>query len=88
MEPEWSYNGSMTVSLSIKDVPAELAQALRERAAQNHRSLQGELMHILETAVAKPRPFPAKELAARIRALGFTSPGDGTAIIRKDRDRR
>ena len=78
----------MTVSLSIKDVPVGLAQALRERAAQNHRSLQGELMHILETAVARPKPFAAKELAARIRALEFTTPGNGTAIVRKARDRR
>jgi plasmid stability protein len=30
--------------LSIKDVPEEIAEALRQRAARNHRSLQGELM--------------------------------------------
>ncbi len=38
----------MTVTLSIKNVPEELAQRLKERAARNHRSLQGELMAILE----------------------------------------
>ncbi|MEJ8835565.1 FitA-like ribbon-helix-helix domain-containing protein [Ramlibacter sp. AN1133] len=38
-------------NLSIKDVPEELAQALRERAARNHRSLQGELMAIIHQAV-------------------------------------
>ena len=37
-------------NLSIKDVPAPLAEALRQRAARNHRSLQGELMAIIETA--------------------------------------
>jgi len=38
-------------NLSIKDVPEELAEALRQRAARNHRSLQGELMAIIRQAV-------------------------------------
>lgn len=37
-------------NLSIKNVPEELAEALRERALRNHRSLQGELMAIVESA--------------------------------------
>jgi plasmid stability protein len=44
----------MAVNISIKSVPDELAQRLRERAARNHRSLQGELMAIMEQAVAAP----------------------------------
>ena len=40
----------MTVNLSIKDVPDAWAHRLRERAARNHRSLQGELMSIIERA--------------------------------------
>lgn len=39
-------------NLSIKDVPEALAEALRQRAAKNHRSLQGELMAIVEAAAA------------------------------------
>lgn len=42
----------MGINLSIKDVPEDLAQRLRERAARNHRSLQGELMAIIEQAAA------------------------------------
>jgi hypothetical protein len=38
-------------NLSIKDVPEELAEALRQRASRNHRSLQGELMAIITEAV-------------------------------------
>lgn len=38
-------------NLSIKDVPEAWAEALRQRAARNHRSLQGELMAIIEQAV-------------------------------------
>lgn len=40
-------------TLSIKDVPENWAAALRERAALNHRSLQGELMSIIEQAAAQ-----------------------------------
>ena len=38
-------------NLSIKDVPEAWAESLRQRAARNHRSLQGELMVIIEQAV-------------------------------------
>ena len=38
-------------NISVKDVPEQWADALRQRAARNHRSLQGELMAILERAV-------------------------------------
>jgi plasmid stability protein len=40
----------MAVNLSIKNVPEALAEKLRDRASRNHRSLQGELMAILEAA--------------------------------------
>lgn len=42
-------------NLSIKDVPEELAEALRQRAVRNHRSLQGELMAIIQEAVQPGR---------------------------------
>lgn len=38
-------------NLSIKGVPEDLAEALRQQAARNHRSLQGELMAIIQRAV-------------------------------------
>ncbi len=38
-------------NLSIKDVPEAWAETLRQRAARNHRSLQGELMALVEGAV-------------------------------------
>jgi plasmid stability protein len=40
----------MSINLSIKEVPEALADRLRLRAALNHRSLQGELMAIIERA--------------------------------------
>ena len=40
----------MGINLSIKEVPDALADRLRLRAERNHRSLQGELMAIIERA--------------------------------------
>lgn len=51
--------------LSIKDVPPAWAEALRQRALQHHRSLQGELMAILEQALStSPPPAAARGAAA------------------------
>jgi plasmid stability protein len=47
-------------NLSIKDVPEAWAEALRQRASRSHRSLQGELMAIIERAVQEEAaPSPA-----------------------------
>jgi plasmid stability protein len=40
----------MSVNLSIKNASDEVVAALKLRAKQNHRSLQGELMAIIEEA--------------------------------------
>lgn len=45
----------MAVNFSIKNVPEVLAEKLRGRAERNHRSLQGELMAILEAAASEPQ---------------------------------
>ena len=45
----------MPVNLSVKKVPEALAARLRARAERNHRSLQGELMAILEAAASDPQ---------------------------------
>ncbi|MFN6994229.1 MAG: FitA-like ribbon-helix-helix domain-containing protein [Aquincola tertiaricarbonis] len=63
----------MSINLSIKGVPDAWAQRLRERAAQHHRSLQGELMALLGAAVgdeATPMPVQSARMpAARTAGL-------------------
>ena len=49
----------MSLNLSIKDVPEDVAARLRERAVRNHRSLQGELMSIVTEAAAQATPAAA-----------------------------
>jgi len=57
----------MPVTLTIKQVPERLAVRLRERAAANHRSLQGELMAMLEMALGVPAKLEAPEAAYQVR---------------------
>lgn len=77
----------MAVTLSIKDVSDEVAEALRARAKANHRSLQGELMAMIEAHVGK-RPFEGRRLWKDVRALGVSTPRESARMVRADRDRR
>jgi plasmid stability protein len=78
----------MPVNLSIKNVPDELAAGLRARAARHHRSIQGELMAILEEAVGSDHRLSASEVLARVRALRLTTTEEAAQTIRTDRDGR
>lgn len=51
-------------TLSIKNVPKDVVERLRARAAANHRSLQGELMDLVCRA-ATPAPSPHTDLPQR-----------------------
>ncbi|MGE5244987.1 MAG: FitA-like ribbon-helix-helix domain-containing protein [Betaproteobacteria bacterium] len=77
----------MTLSLSIKEVPADVADALRERARANHRSMQGELLHILEEAV-RPRAFRARALMEHLAKQKLSTPSESARMIRETRDSR
>jgi plasmid stability protein len=55
--------------LSIKDVSEELAEALRQRAARNRRSLQGELMAIITAAAAQSREASAAESRSPVQGV-------------------
>jgi plasmid stability protein len=78
----------MPVNLSIKNVPDELAERLRERARRAHRSLQGELMVILEEAVGDRRSMSPAEVLAAVRELGVSTGADAEEAIRTARDAR
>ncbi|MCH8106901.1 MAG: Arc family DNA-binding protein [Chloroflexi bacterium] len=75
-------------SLSIKNVPDVLIERLRVRAKGNHRSLQGEIMSILEDATLAPPKLTVRELGERIRRLGLRTGDDSTRWIRELRDAR
>ena len=77
----------MPVTLSIKKVPEKLLKRLKRRAAMHKRSLQGELMAVLEDA-ASPARLTVDELQAAVRRFGPPVPGDSVKMIREDRDAR
>jgi len=78
----------MPVNLSIKNAPDDIVQRLRERAERHHRSLQGELMAIIEAAVREDRPASPAEILAEVRRLGLRTPGEAAEMVRADRDAR
>jgi antitoxin FitA len=88
----------MPVDFSIKQVPDDIAERLRERARRHHRSLQGELRAILDAAAggaAAPSPVSWSQLAAAaapgIDATTYriVAPRSESALmIREDREGR
>ena len=78
----------MSVNLSIKNVPEALAERLRRRAAASHRSMQGELMAILEEALEERRALTPTEVLEKVRALGVETQREAAADIRAERDLR
>jgi plasmid stability protein len=77
----------MAVNISIKNAPDEIVRRLRERAARHHRSLQGELLAILEEAV-QTAPLSPEDVLAEVRRLGLHTPEEAAQIIRTSRDER
>jgi plasmid stability protein len=84
----WSYFGAMPVNLSIKNVPEEIVERLRDRAKRRHRSLQGELLAIVEAAVEREGPLTPLEILAKVQGLGLETRSESAEIVRTDRDSR
>ena len=78
----------MPVNLSIKNAPDELAQRLKVRARRHHRSLQGEMMAILESAVREPELMTPNEVLAQVQGLSLHTHAEAVEIVREDRDGR
>jgi antitoxin FitA len=78
----------MPVNLSVKNAPDPLVRRLKERAKRHHRSLQGELIAILEEAVRQEETLGPADILKDVGRLGLRTPGESTRMIRKDRDAR
>jgi len=76
----------MPLDLSIKRVPDVLVERLRKRAALNHRSVQGELMAMLEEYVTPQDRLTLEQVIEMNRAAGFRTPSESVEMIREDRD--
>ena len=74
----------------VRDVPEQTVQALKQRAKENRRSLQQELISILESTVRESPSRNAARIAAQIRA-SLAGKGrifdDSAVLVREERDR-
>jgi plasmid stability protein len=76
------------VSLSIKNVPQAVVERLRKRAERNRRSLQGELLDLVERAADETPLLTAREIYERAKRLNLPRGEPSVDIIRKMRDAR
>jgi plasmid stability protein len=81
------YGSTVPATLTIRNVPNDLEQRLKERARRNHRSLQGELMAIVEQAVTADHKATIEEVADWVLNSGVKTPAEAVRMIREDRDR-
>ncbi|MFI4914478.1 MAG: hypothetical protein ACHQAR_04740 [Steroidobacterales bacterium] len=78
-----------TASLTIRNIPRQILVRLRLRASRHRRSMQGEILSILEAAANEAEvKYTATEVLQRVRALGLRTPAEATDMIRSDRDGR
>ena len=75
----------MSINVSLKNVPDDLMEKLRIRAKRHHRSIQGELMSILEEAIA-PAGLTFDQAEARLKTLNLRTGDESTAWLRELRD--
>ena len=78
----------MPINLSIKNVPDDLAERLRAEAARNHRSMQGQMMAILEQALVPEDRLTPLQVRERVARFGLSTADEATEIVRADRDAR
>lgn len=56
------------VTITLKKVPKEIYERIKVRAATNHRSINGEILSILEQAVSLP-PIDVEATLERARKV-------------------
>jgi plasmid stability protein len=67
MVPKWNQENAM-VTLTIKNVPPEIYERIKIQAKNNYRSLNGEVISILERALSIP-PIDVKATLERTRKI-------------------
>ncbi len=77
----------MPMALLIENTPDDIVKLLRQRADKHGRSLQGELLAIVEAALLDLHTATPAEILAEVRRLGLITPNESSEIIRTDRQR-
>ena len=76
-------------NLTVRNLDVEIIASLKAQAKANHRSLEGEIRHVLVQQVLRStRLEEFRERTARLHSLTEDLPQtDSVALIREDRDR-
>ena len=61
-------------TITIKGIPDDLYQELKLRAERNHRSINSEMIFLIEQAVRKTRVRSVEDVIARARVLRDAAP--------------
>jgi len=67
MVPKWNCEAIM-VTVTIKNIPEEVYERIKTQAKANHRSINGEILSILEQAISIP-PIDVLETLKRARKV-------------------
>jgi plasmid stability protein len=67
MVPKWNRETNM-VTVTIKNIPEQIYERIKAQAKSNHRSLNGEILTILEQAVSLP-PIDVQATLERARKV-------------------
>ena len=76
-------------SITVRNIDDDVIASLKAQAKANHRSLEGELRHLLTAHVSRrARTAGFRDRTARLRAQTEGRPQtDSAVLLREDRDR-
>ncbi len=74
-------------TLTVRNIPDDVYRALTTLAARNHRSLQQQVLVVLERARALDQPSPVRRAAQWRERLAGRPLGDTLAEVREERSR-
>lgn len=76
-------------NVTVRNIDEKIIASLKAQAKANHRSLEGEIRHVLaQQALRSTRLEEFRERTARLHSLTAGLPQtDSVALIREDRER-
>ena len=81
--------GPAMANVTVRNIEDDVIAALKAQAKANHRSLEGEIRHVLAQQAGRGSLLEDfRERTERLRALTTDVPQtDSTILLREDRDR-
>ena len=64
----WNHFGDKMPTITLKNIPTDLYERLKQVAAANHRSMNSEIIVCLEQAIYS-KPFNVEDFLQRARLL-------------------